>query len=105
MGRASSSIDTLVSPSYEEKLVNEICGSRFVWSTNLVIEVDLAHWGLLSQKQTKQLKQIKIYNRSELGVNGLDLVQEIQVRWTCLVILLDELPYDAPYTNIMSVYL
>jgi hypothetical protein len=70
-----------------------------------VKEKALAHWGLLRQKQTKQLKGIKMYNLSELGGDGFDLVLGIQMMWPCLVTLLDELPYDAPHTNIMSVCL
>jgi hypothetical protein len=64
-----------------------------------VQEENLAHWGLLRQKQTKQPKQIKMYNLSELEGEDFDLVLGIQVRWPSLVTLLDELPYGAPHTN------
>jgi hypothetical protein len=70
-----------------------------------VKEEILAQWGLLRPKQTKPLIQIKMYNRSELGGDGFDLVLEIQMRWASLVTLLVELPYDILHKNIMSVCL
>jgi hypothetical protein len=57
-----------------------------------VKEEALAHWGLLRQKQTKALKQIKMYNRFELRGDEFDLVLGIQVRCSSLVTLLDEMP-------------
>jgi hypothetical protein len=65
----------------------------------------LAHWGLLCQKQTKPLKQIKMYNRPEFGGDGFDLVLGIKERRPCLFTSQDELPYGAPHTNMMSVCL
>jgi hypothetical protein len=46
-----------------------------------------------------------MYNLSERGADALDPELGIQVRWPCLVTVLDGLPYDIPRTNIMSVCL
>jgi hypothetical protein len=46
-----------------------------------------------------------MYDLSECGAEAFDLVLGIQVRWPCLVTVMDVLPYDVPHTNVMSVCL